>query len=994
MTVNSDPPTADELPIFDFRAISLSRSSGEQLAKIYEAVQANADSSRSVLRNLIVENCFDPRRGIYVPITDDVKLIGKLPIISEKIARLGIHKSPIFPFGAALFTNALVIPNGYGTGKFDPKDAPAPKTRLTNIGFLVVTLEYDCQTVAEFEELLSWTRGRRGDGDTTTSAFAEVDRELGKLSDYRGYTIVFSGNRSLHFHCLFSTDHLKNAPSDAPADLRRSSFRDCSALLENAHRIYWDHVDTVFKSVLNPSIPSDPQLRQATQWRRSPWGIRILDEDSKFLGLPKGTKVPQIVIRERIRTRAARGANDYLVAPSFSVASPIPSTKDSPRRNHKIVGGDAFRLVPLLQEECRMEWGGEYPKPVVISQQHGDWIIKFKNHTGDKNPATIVIGQHRRLMIKGRHEFGDQQFYLPDHMTANDLVDYLLHRTGQTPTNPSPEQSNQRQPNTLDTINYRLPGFHDYSELLRRQFREPLSDKPIQELKDRYRGKLWHQFFSSRDFSDKIVIISGEGIGKTSTLLPLLSYEAQDDNTISEAHGIERFAGFAFRSHQQAERKADEFRAKGYPVLVWRSFWEHYREACAAQQQTAIARDEFSDTSPKSVLLQITKDQPGVFERLEHVRKNLWSPTAKFSAYSTILVMTHRAVQTWDTGILTRAWHHPDFDPFAPFDEHLVLRDKIKLSRVVLDDPEADDFFYVLPESTFEFLHRQQERHPDWRNRRRNEQLSIYRRLKENKELPGNLFAEFDNFDELMRLDLTILDMVAVDYDKIPFGYDRTISGIYRTTHGDKYYISSKPWLFSGGRHWTVLTTETLVADVIVGVTNQYRAKGGESKLPFRVPLDDMPGIYPIKIPTFLDRRAQKREIKALAQEITSSNRNAMVISDMVGDVPGVMTFQSMKGINELAANDVYIVVTCLSPPKYAELNVIGRWLGIPNIIQNYYQDQINQAVGRNTGFRQSRARETKTALVASRRLWRSVLSRLSDMAPRVQLYEIAGKPW
>jgi hypothetical protein len=107
-----------------------------------------------------------------------------------------------------------------------------------------------------------------------------------------------------------------------------------------------------------------------------------------------------------------------------------------------------------------------------------------------------------------------------------------------------------------------------------------------------------------------------------------------------------------------------------------------------------------------------------------------------------------------------------------------------------------------------------------------------------------------------------------------------------------------------------------------------------------------------------------------------------------------VMNFQGMKGVNGLEENDVYIVVTCLSPAKYAELNVIGRWLQIPNIIQKYYQDQINQAVGRNRGFRQSFDRETKTTLITSRRLWKNVLSGLSSMAPRVQLYEIADKPW
>ena len=131
-----------------------------------------------------------------------------------------------------------------------------------------------------------------------------------------------------------------------------------------------------------------------------------------------------------------------------------------------------------------------------------------------------------------------------------------------------------------------------------------------------------------------------------------------------------------------------------------------------------------------------------------------------------------------------------------------------------------------------------------------------------------------------------------------------------------------------------------------------------------------------------------------LAQEITESNRNAIVISDMVRGVGRVMNFQSMKGVNGLEANDVYISVTCLSPPKYAELNVMGRWLDIPNIIQKYYQDQINQAVGRNRGFRQSSDRETKATLITSRRLWRSVLSGLLNNAPRVQLYEITDKPW
>jgi len=39
-------------------------------------------------------------------------------------------------------------------------------------------------------------------------------------------------------------------------------------------------------------------------------------------------------------------------------------------------------------------------------------------------------------------------------------------------------------------------------------------------------------------------------------------------------------------------------------------------------------------------------------------------------------------------------------------------------------------------------------------------------------------------------------------------------------------------------------------------------------------------------------------------------------------------------------------------PVAELELNVLGQWLGRPDIIRMHYEDEINQAVGRNKGFR------------------------------------------
>ena len=90
-----------------------------------------------------------------------------------------------------------------------------------------------------------------------------------------------------------------------------------------------------------------------------------------------------------------------------------------------------------------------------------------------------------------------------------------------------------------------MPGLDEYSDKFRGSFAEPLSDKPFQEIKEMYRDKLWHQFFQRRDLSDKIVVNSGEGIGKTSTILPLLSDEAEDD-ALNHNDNIQRFSAVSF----------------------------------------------------------------------------------------------------------------------------------------------------------------------------------------------------------------------------------------------------------------------------------------------------------------------------------------------------------------------------------------------------------------------------------------------------------------
>ena len=471
------------------------------------------------------------------------------------------------------------------------------------------------------------------------------------------------------------------------------------------------------------------------------------------------------------------------------------------------------------------------------------------------------------------------------------------------------------------------------------------------------------------------------------------------DEAVAQDDEVERFAAFSFRTRAQAQQRAAEFCELGYRVCVIRTFRDRYEEACRLEHQTPIPRDDFDDGRPKEVLDCIRCKQPSVFERLETTRKKLWNLDTQFSAGVTLLSMSHKAAQTWHTSVLTRAWHQPAFDALGPTEQHHEVAKKFILSRVIMDDPELDDFLHILPEAIYEFVAQQQKINPNWRNLSRQLRLRTFKSLRDARAIPGNAIGNFDSFDELMRINVggtgpDRLELVTVDFDAIPFGCDQIEQGIYRKENGKKVYVGAKPWLWGSSAHFTYLTTEDLVFRVIQVL---YR----RISLPFTVDLDQTPPIFPVKIPLFLDPRARMDRsgnagVTALAGEIINSDANAVVISNGVntGLSERVFTFQAMKGRNDFKDNNVYVLLTFLAPAKYAELNVIGQWLGIPDIIGRHYFDELHQAVGRNRGFRESDSRQTKTVLITSLRLWQSVLKNSQRGSSRVILYPVQVQPW
>jgi hypothetical protein len=950
---------------FDFSKTTLSSNSRQQLTNILDSVKpgSKAAESRSSLLRLIEAHRFDPGKGLYIPTSSHPQQKGKLPKISERIPPSGF---PASAFSRCFFGNALCVPEGYDRASFAERELPRPKHRMANVGLLFVTIEHDCKSIDHLEEVLAWTRG--GNGDFSKSQFADVDRELARYKDYRGYSVVFTGNKSVHFDLIFSTRHLENASNPNA--------------LYDAHSAYWDAATETFQSLLHPSLLPDRFLRSGVQWRRSPWALRKLEEDDKIiLGLRPGTIIPQLVIHETIRTRAPRNSQLFLVPPEFNPTYAAPPKSRSKKTPPAHV--DYQELLKGIVECCREEWG-EFPEPVDVRPDGGEWIINFRNHAHDKNPSTIVKGQYRRLILNGAHSF-TQDFYLPDQLSADELCERLIA----TPALLQPSAS-LSSPTELAAKAGRRTS--KYIENVQSRFAQPIVGNDAERIISTSRERLRHAIHEARVFERNLLVRSPEGIGKTSALFGEIASEIFDA-ALSRPLDKQQFACFAFRSTEQAEAKAKEYRESGKHrhAVVLSSFWDHYRKSCAEEKVEPLRQHQFPDHSVNGILGHLKLHQPEVFQSLEERRHSLWrgpSGTTLFDSATTVLFTNHDLAKTWYRSHLTRTWHHPNFLPFANQD-YEALRADLHISQIVIDEPEIDKVLHIVPEPLFDLLKSMKRRYPGWSNKNRKERHALYGAEKAAGAIPGK--HSFEDIDEAMRLSLDALERVDVNYDAIPFGFDQVGKGIYSAQNGKRFFLSPQDWLTDCKAQLTFLTTEALISHVLIRAFSKTNL--------IVLDLDAACDLFPIEVPLLFDKRAAadrpgKLKISALADEILTADSDAIIIANGIdGTKSRTKTFQRTKGLNGLEDHNVFVIPTCISPEQYAELNVVGQWLKIPNVVSLFYEDQISQAVGRNRGFRRSR-KSTKTAVVSSNRLAKTVLQKCFQYSQaRIRLVRTKQKP-
>ncbi|UPT97475.1 hypothetical protein J4G48_0004885 [Bradyrhizobium barranii subsp. apii] len=351
---------------------------------------------------------------------------------------------------------------------------------------------------------------------------------------------------------------------------------------------------------------------------------------------------------------------------------------------------------------------------------------------------------------------------------------------------------------------------------------------------------------------------------------------------------------------------------------------------------------------------------------------------------NTMVFTTHATVMSWVESRVTRTWHHPEFDPSVAAADAKTMRDATILQDVVFDEPEFGELIWLLTSELHTHLTSVNE--ADWKHTTVENQRHLFERVRHSGAIPHDM--KFEAYSELRHLDLSTLERVDVDYYAQPFGRENSAKAIYLSSHQRSFYLGAKRWPFAGTARITYLTTEAFTADSILSIYKKVNHPL------FQLRLDELPPLYPIDVPLVKDRRARAEDIQKLVREILAGNGEAVVIANGLDQLKGerAMTFQSMKGHNGLADKDIYIIVTFLAPDAYAELNVLGQWIGQTDPIARHYAAQISQAVGRNTGFRQKVG--TKTVVIMSDGLQRQLRPRLDGLPNRFVLQPTPETFW
>jgi hypothetical protein len=905
----------------------------------------------------------------------------------------------------------------------DTKFIFAPKfqepSKRPAIGYCwVFTLEHDPDDASGFQEQLDWLWKKSETGPSPIVLFDIYLRQ--NYRDYRGYNATWTGNKSIHYSFVFDCTWIDQQALESWATLNGTDPKhnldhhyhgDINPdVIWEYYKSKWSDLVTLFTTETDVDVIFDTQLQTLAQKRRLPWGTRIELKDDNIHGFPIGTRIPQVVLEERILTTAPKGAEQYFLSAQEANNLVLPKRV---RAKHSIIANIpnaiASDLLDELTKYLAKEWGQEYPKPSHFDDTYG---VYFYNNANDTNPNTYLGPDYSHLVFKGIGAPTEKSLsHLPNYVCLSDLLytltDYL-------------DDQKRDQIEVITTANRKRPKRTELAtNLLDQWFEFRARNKDRSEIRDVMQS-------TSRlalESSPYACMVSPEGIGKSHQVLAgAIDYRMDDlTNWFFTGHSLTKqgrgFQLFASASYDQAEEQYDSYlNAAGTNnhngnvvrprhAVFLQSFSQLYKE-CSVSKVRGRKKISYSGALKDgygSLMDAVYDKQRDVYDEITKLKNDAWkiapvtgtaltngkpNDSGFHQNFATILFTSHETAQTFNRPSKSKAWLHPDFDYATHADDpkqYFELAKQFQTYRIIHDEIAIDDLVWSHSPAEVQFANDVKHAgNKGWSEMSMPEKYAAFDNLAD--QAPDEM--GFDKTLKVIEANFGVDDQVVVDFAALPFGTDNKKDGLYNGKHGTVIYMKPKTWWHQCKGRIVILTTERLPTRII----ESFRWSNNNSDsddVGFKLALWDRDYLYPTEsLPMALSNQANSKGIQELADSLLDSDGDAFdeIISD-VAEGDNITAHKTARGKNDLKEKNIATILTYLDPHRYCKFNVIAQVFDIPDAIILYYRDLLNQAVGRNQGFRRDDSNPKRHQLNLSAKLYHELGGRRFFQSGRYQFF-------
>lgn len=872
------------------------------------------------------------------------------------------------------FSNTLRTPaygpDGRGDGPFCYKWEP-PSSRAAIGTFWAFTFETDPWSVMGFQDQLDWIWRKGPDGLTR---LGRLDAFLRKsYRDYRGYTAVWSGNKSIHFHFIFDTTHLSREAclhaarmADTDPDHRLKNWtEDIRAdLVWEYHKDSWKKLAAMMKTQAGIEEEFDKNMMTLHQKRRMPWGIRVA-EVGNYHGFPVETLIPQIVFDERLVTTSPKGASGWFLSAAEANTMP-PRVPVKQARGNRPDRADDPELLAAMIEYFAREWGLEYPKPANVQWVDGCPRVYFHNHSHDVHPSTYLGSGHNRLVFHGADApiSNPVVAQLPHGMSLDDLVFVLEQEMNQGVQDSSPGLSAPFKSgnNVAVLAHYRLA-----------------RDRSVDGNRAGLRRAMSMQL-EAKPFS---VIVTAEGSGKSSNLLDAaLDYRWNDfyeakfpgRGLVGPNQGFQVFSCLA--NDQAREQYRNHIKKPGneyHAVLVF-GFSEHYQQAdkCRSSDETweYITHEDALRAGYNTQLDAVCDRQRDVYDRVTAEMRRGWILPNGQSAFDNpmdvIVFTSHAMAQGLNEVSKSKAWLHPDFRPDMEPEEWSKLAAQFTVYRLIHDEVSVEDLLWIATDEEVAFAGSVRRSIKDWEKAPASAKYAAYAAMSHNKPKDMN----FHTFTKINEARFKPEDQVTVDFNRFPFGVENSDRSMFKATDGNVIYLKPKDWWERLRARIVITTTERMPVEVIRKLSWSGHQDRSER---FAVLALDREETFPVEhLSVELSEDASKSKVQGLVTRLLNDPDDPVdTVITNYNTGTNIYSHKAARGRNDLADQNIATILTFIGGEQYSVLNVIGQKFDIVDPIGLCYRDMLNQDLGRNRGFRSTGPTPREHRLIVSPRLYR-----------------------